>query len=287
MTNEQLVIRIQAGEDTANNMLALWQQNKGFIYKMALKYSGYAEIEDLKQEGYIGLCEAVKHYVFADNVPFINYAAFWIKQSMRRYIDNCSSVVRLPVHAREWLQKYKKLVMEYRKYCGIDPTEGELCAILGVSLDKLHDIQKSASMGRIASLSEPIQDEEGLTIGETVSSDENIEESVAELIDKQEMSRHLWVAVDELPIAQREVIRKRYKENQTYKEIGRSMGVSSSKARNIQYAAISALRLQKRYKRFKGYYEEYLEASSCHHVGVRRFNRTWTSVVEEEALRNE
>lgn len=62
MTNEQLVIRVKAGEDTAGNMLKLWQQNKGFIAKMAKKYQGYAEMDDLMQEGYIALCEAVRQY---------------------------------------------------------------------------------------------------------------------------------------------------------------------------------------------------------------------------------
>ena len=52
MDNEQLVARIRAREDVSDNMLKLWQQNQGFIGKMAARYSSYAEIEDLKQEGY-------------------------------------------------------------------------------------------------------------------------------------------------------------------------------------------------------------------------------------------
>ena len=103
MSNEQIVVRIQAGENTADNMLKLWQQTEGFIAKLAMSYQGYAELEDLKQEGYIGLCEAVRQYDAGKGVPFINYAAFWIRQAMRRYIDNCCGVVRLPVHAREWV----------------------------------------------------------------------------------------------------------------------------------------------------------------------------------------
>ena len=109
MDNEQLVARIRAGVDTADNMLILYEQNHGFIHKMALKYSGYAEIEDLKQEAYIGLCAAVEHYDEDKGVAFISYAGFWIKQTMQRYIDNCGGVVRLPVHAREWIAKYKKI----------------------------------------------------------------------------------------------------------------------------------------------------------------------------------
>ena len=78
-TNEQLVTLIRAGEDPAGNMLKLWEQNKGFIAKMARKYSGYAEMDDLMQEGYLALNEAVEHY--ADKgAAFLTYAAFWIRQ---------------------------------------------------------------------------------------------------------------------------------------------------------------------------------------------------------------
>ncbi|RHR19101.1 hypothetical protein DWX49_03855 [Blautia sp. AF19-34] len=75
MRNEQLVLRIQAGEDVAENMLQLWKQNKGLIYKMAKGYGKPAEEEDLAQEGYFGLCAAVERYDFSKERPFINYAA--------------------------------------------------------------------------------------------------------------------------------------------------------------------------------------------------------------------
>lgn len=61
-SNEQIVLKIKSKEDVIENMLFLWQQNQGFIHKMAVRYSGFAEIEDLKQEAYIGLCAAVEHY---------------------------------------------------------------------------------------------------------------------------------------------------------------------------------------------------------------------------------
>ena len=53
MTNEQLVIRIKAGIDVADNMAVLWEQNKGFIWKMAERFKGYEDREDLRQQGYI------------------------------------------------------------------------------------------------------------------------------------------------------------------------------------------------------------------------------------------
>ena len=95
MTNEQLVARIQAGENTAENMLQLWQQTKAFVAKLAKKYKGYAEFDDLMQEGYLGLNEAVNHYDVSQHIPFINYAAYWIKQCMQRFVER-DSTVRLP-----------------------------------------------------------------------------------------------------------------------------------------------------------------------------------------------
>ena len=59
LSNEQLVLRIRNEEDTAVNMLQLWQQCKNFIAKMAKRYKGIEECEDLQQEGFIGLCRAV------------------------------------------------------------------------------------------------------------------------------------------------------------------------------------------------------------------------------------
>ena len=106
MDNEQLVARIQAGEDEAENMMRLWQQNRGFIAKIARQYAGRAEMEDLEQEGYIGLCEAVRHYDPDKGVPFINYAAFWIRQAMRRYADVCGAAVRLPSNVVDWIREF-------------------------------------------------------------------------------------------------------------------------------------------------------------------------------------
>ena len=133
VTNEQLVALIRAGENEADNMLKLWNRNKGFVFKTAKKYSGYVEMDDLMQEGYLGLCEAVRCYDAEKGVPFINYAALWIRQAMQRYIDNSSNVVRIPVYLGDLVKRYKKLNNEYFKYYGMKPTDREMSSFLGVS----------------------------------------------------------------------------------------------------------------------------------------------------------
>lgn len=285
IANEQLVALIRAGENESENLLRLWQQNKGFIAKLAIKYQGHAEMDDLKQEGYIGLCEAVRHYDTGSGVPFVNYAAFWIKQTMQRYVENCGGVVRIPSHAHESLQKYRRFSSEYKKYYGREPSEKEICGFLGISREKLQAIKKSAEMGRIASLSAPIAGEdEELMLGDMVASEQDIEADVCKALDTASMKKELWIAVDQLPDELPGVIRKRYQECMTLEETGRTLGVNGSRVRDIQAKALRMLRTERRSKKFRCYYEEYLAAAPVHHVSVSSFQRTWLSEVEREVL---
>lgn len=281
MSNEQLVARIQAGEDVSGNMLKLWQQTERFIEKLAVKYQGYAEAEDLKQEGYIGLCEAVRQYNAEKGLPFVNYAAFWIKQAMRRYVDNCGSVIRVPVHAREWAGKYNRVVREYRKYYGEYPAEGALCALLDVGREKLYDIQDSVRMLQVSSLDEPAGGEDGdITLYDMAALEEDIEEDTVRRLDAADMGRELWEAVELLPDNLPEVIEKRYREGMTLTAVGRVMGTDAGEARRMHGKAILLLGKSCRTGKLRAYYEEYLAAGPIYHVGVESFQRTHMSAVE-------
>ena len=284
VTNEQLVALIRAGENEAGNMLQLWQQNRRFVYKMARMFSSYAEMDDLMQEGYLGLCEAVRYYDAEKGIPFINYAALWIRQVMQRYIDNTGNAVRIPVHIGALVRKYKKLKSEYFKYYGMKPSDRELSAFLGVSEEKLDDVKKSARMGQIRSLSEPLGEEEDYTLADTVASSENLEENLARKIDRERMIQSVWIEVGHLPENQAALLRWRFWEGKTLKETGERMGVSIEAARQLQNKAMRTLRLPKRCGRFRAYHEEYLAPAAVHHVGVKRFQETWTSEVEREVL---
>lgn len=107
MTNEQLVIRIKAGTDVTENMQQLWQQNQGFIFKIAIQYQNMSELDDLIQESYFGLCKAVDHYNPDMDASFIHYASFWIRQQLIRYIKK-NKTVRIPEHTHGKIREYKK-----------------------------------------------------------------------------------------------------------------------------------------------------------------------------------
>lgn len=285
MDNEQLVPRIQAGDNEAENMLQLWKQNKGFIAMIARRYSAGAEMEDLEQEGYIALCEAVQHYDPTRGMSFISYAAFWIKRRMRICADN-SRTVRLSFNAGDEVRQYQKIMREYRQEYGCDPSDWELCSFLYVSREKLDQIRKAAQMGNIRSLDEPVQGLEGdINIGDTVASGADMEEDTIREIDKERMKRELWLAVDQLPGDQPAVLRMVYGDGMTRIKAGEVLGYGNGKVGIEERRALNALRKPHRCKKFRAYFEEYLSAAPIHHVGVRRFNETWTSEVEREALR--
>ena len=285
MDNEQLVLRIQGGDNEAENMLQLWKQNKGFIAMMARRYSAGAEMEDLEQEGYIGLCEAVRNYDPARGMSFISYAAFYIKRRMRICADN-SRAVRLSFNAGDEVRQYQKLVREYRQECGCEPSDRELCSLLCISWEKLEQIRKAAQMGNIRSLDEPVQGTDGdLNISDTVSSGEDMEGDVIRRLDKERMKRELWIAVDQLPGDLPAAVRLRYENGFTLEKTGQALGVNRERARQLESKAFRILRQPHRCKKFRAYFEEYLSAAPIHHVGVSRFQTTWTSEVEQEALR--
>ena len=283
MSNEQLAVRIQAGENTSENMFKLWQKNEGFIRKLAMRYRGLAESEDLMQEGYMGLCEAVRQYDSEKGVPFIHYAAFWIKQVMIRYIDNYSTLVRLPVSAREWVRKYNRAVREYRKEWGGWPSEEVLCEILGVEGERLRDIQKSAEIEQITSLDESSGDE-GMTLEESIASKEDMEEEAIRSLDAAIMKNELWTAVERLPGQLPAVIRCRYQEGKTLEQTGKSLGVNVSRTRDLEQRGLRRLGAEGKGEHIRKYYEEYLSAGSIRHVGVESFRRTHMSAVELEVF---
>lgn len=283
-TNEQLVTLIRAGEDPAGNMLKLWEQNKGFIAKMARKYSGYAEMDDLMQEGYLGLNAAVEHYRPDQGTKFISYLPFWLKMRMQRYIEN-NSTVRLPSGLYDDVIKYKRIRQEYLTEYGAEPTELEIRALLGVSGKEFERIEENAKRGKIRSLSEPIgEEEDNYTLGDILRSGEDLETDAIRRRDHELMSAELWAQVERLPEKQILIIRKTFRDNCSSEMIGRDLGCSYQYINNMKLKAIRRLARPGINKGYKVYFEQYISANTIRHVGIESFQRTGYSEVERAVL---
>ena len=289
MTNEELVIRIQAGEDVGNNMALLYGQVKNFIRSIAWKYRGSGEMEDLEQEGYLALYPAIDNFDPDAGCKFLTYAAPWIRQAMRRYLQNCGGCVRLPAHCLEQLQKMQKYQAEYSGQHGREPSDAEICHFMGLTLEQVEGLRENACMMNLRSLEAPVTGRDGsedATAGELVASAESLEEDVIERIQREECSREVWACVDELEPEQAAIIRARYQYSATLEQAGRLNGLTATEARAQHDKGLRRLRrwdYSERLRRFLPECEE-IYSAGLRGNGVERFQRTWTSSTERAAL---
>lgn len=287
MTNEQLTIRIKAGIDVADNMLQLWQQNRGFIHKIVNQYKAYAEEEDLEQEGYLGLSAAVEHYNPDEGVTFLHYASFWIKQYMSRYIKS-NGTIRLPEFMQGRVREYNKMVQKWQQNYHRKPTDGEICHFLGISWEMLENLRKAAQMVQIGSLDVPVGEEGDCSMYDLLPAAIDEEEQTIEKIQHEQLCAVLWPLVDSLPGQQPQVIRARYQERRTLADIAKEKGVTLDAIRQQEAKGLKELRKPSKSKLLRPFLpdDNRIYSMGLQGNGVGSFNRTWTSSTERAALRD-
>lgn len=142
MTNEEIVDLIQKGIDTTENMEQLYKQNITLIRRFVKPYTAYESAEDLEQESYFGLMEAVKRYNPQIECKFISYAQWWIVQTVRRYVINNSYAVRIPEHMRGKISRYNKYVNTYKSKYVENPSENKISSDMDLTVNQLENIRK-------------------------------------------------------------------------------------------------------------------------------------------------
>lgn len=285
MSNEELAVLIRAGVDVSENMAALHEQNKGMIAALAWKLRAYAELEDLRQEGYIGLCNAVDAWEPEGGASFIHYAVFWIRQAMQRYIENNGSCVRIPSGQQQKIRKYKKIRGQYLKLLGREPADWELCRLLDVSRDVLRHILEDARKGQIQSLSAPLGEDGDLSLEDTIPDQRDDYAGVLDAVQQEELGAVLWPMVDSLGERQAQTLRARYQDGKTLKETGEALGCSLQQARVIETNALRTLRRPRYANRLRPFlYDDMVRSKGMRGTGAERFRQTWTSATERAAL---
>lgn len=284
-TNEELVNLIQKNNNP-DLLEKLYKQNKGYIYKIALRYSRYAEIEDLMQEGYLGLYEAAKKYDNSQEVKFLSYAGFWIKQFITRYIVNCGSVVRLPVYIYERNIKFKKVQHEFEMKNGRPATDKEMAKLLNISLEDVQTIklynQQSTSLDKTLSSSE----EGDLTLMDTIQDPECFEEEVINDVYSIYCHTELWDIVKRYTTdKENEVLQNHYLKNKNFSSIAAEKNLSRQYVSSLHEKALSRLRRPHVVRKIR---EQIDYTSTIYFKGsMNLFKNTGCSCVERITLRNE
>lgn len=285
MSNEELVEQIKNGYHVTENMQVLYENNLPLIKKFIKPYAYYEPEEDLLQETYFGLWEAVRHYERSENVLFMTYAQYWVKQSVQRYLENSGSILRISSAYRQKIARYKKSVQEYEQLYNRNPSDLDMCKYMNVSLEQIEKLK--IWMQDVKSLDDTIScNGDSFTIADTIADDFSIEDSVIDDQYKIYEQQTLWEIVDKhVDSEQQSVIKKIYKENKTFKEISQENKISVDEVRKIKETGLKKLRSPKAIKEIREKLEMLEESSIMYQSGINSFNNKGMSNTEYLAIK--
>lgn len=286
MSNENLVKKIQTGIEPTKNMELLYSNNKGFIYSIAKKYSLYCDIDDLMQEAYFGLYEAVEKYEDTGEAKFVTYARYWIVQAIQRYIDNTCYTVRVPVYMHQLYNQYKKKVNTFKCEYNRDPTDKEASRMLECKVSAIKNMKKQMyEIDGMDSLDRSINDDtDNMVLSDSVIGLNGIENDILDRIIEKDKKGSLWGIV-EANTNEREnrVIVDRYLNNKTLDALGGELGVSRERIRQLEKTAMKKLRTTGVKRILSERYEIALQVA--YKGSVNSFHNTWTSATEYAAIK--
>lgn len=244
MTNEQLVSEIRNGYSVTDNMQLLYERNLPLIKRFLKPYAAYAEFEDLLQESYFGLWEAVQHYETSENVLFMTYAKYWVIQSVQRYLEKCGSTVRIPSHTRAKFMQLRKSIQKLEQEQGREPTAAELAAFMRMTIEEVQEIQ--ALIKGVSSLDSPLSDDNDLTLSDTLQAQNSLENDTIDKVYNEHSKSELWRIVAHYTAEKENKIIKEYFINQkSMSQIARESGVSLDRIRQIKEKGLRRLRIGK------------------------------------------
>jgi RNA polymerase primary sigma factor len=240
---EEIVLTraVQAGDKQAKQRLI--ESNMRLVINIAKTYRNRAiPLEDLIQEGAIGLMQAAERFDPDKGFRFSTYATHWIRQAIGRAIDNKSKAIRLPAHVSQSLRRVEKERLRLSRELGQEPTPEQLAAAMGISAKKLLTLLQSSQ--DLLSLDMNVGDSGGMTLGGLLKDDRNIDPE--SLVLSQEMIRELQRIMLELNDREQRVMRLRFRldgaDTPLQEDIAKEMKLSRERVRQIEVQAIKKLR---------------------------------------------
>lgn len=237
-----LAKRIRRGDKAARDHMI--SANLRLVVKIAMDYKDFGlPLLDLISEGNIGLIKAVERFDPRKGGKLSTYAAWWIKQSIKRALANQSKTIRLPVHLVDKISKMRRTAMALTEALGREPTDEELAIELQIPTSKVAHL-KSVSV-RPASLDAPIGEEgDSATFGEIVGDDNAV--SPYDGLREKNLNNDLSEMVNSLEAREAEIIKLRFglegRDELTLEEVGRKFHVTRERIRQLEYLALSKMR---------------------------------------------
>lgn len=236
-----LAARIKKGDKKARAHMI--KANLRLVVKIAQDYSGYGlPLADLISEGNIGLMKAVERFDPEKGGKLSTYAAWWIKQSIKRALANQSKTIRLPVHMVDKIAKMRRITMILTEVMGREPSDDELAEELGIPRKKLALLKRASQ--RPTSLDAPVNEGETTDYSEIIG-DERAINPLDALADKN-LHNQLDDLLEVLDEREHRIIDARFglngKKPMTLEEVGREFGVTRERIRQLQNVALEKMR---------------------------------------------
>jgi RNA polymerase primary sigma factor len=237
---QELAMAIGKGDTRARDRMV--RANLRLVVNIARGYTGKGlGLQDLIEEGNLGLLRAVEGFDPAMGTRFSTYASYWIKQSIKRALINSAKTIRIPAYMVELLSKWRRANARLTEELGRTPTPEEVARVLGLARKKLPIIKKAIRIYN--STPQTDQAESGWSLGEMVM-DENLRSPEDELLAHDNL-KHALSMLGTMDAREATVLRMRFglddHEPRTLKEIGESLGLTRERVRQIETEALAKL----------------------------------------------
>jgi len=235
----ELAKRIERGDLRAKELMI--NSNLRLVVSIARRYQGLGlGMSDLVQEGMIGLIRAAEKFDYRKGFRFSTYATLWIRQAIQRGLDNTARTVRLPANVAQQTRKVERVAADLAAKLERDPTSEEIAAETGFEPDEVERLRKLDT--KPASLDARVGEDDSASLGELLDSDAPTPE---EQVGDDDVSEQIDRALEELPLAERQMIELRFGRGgeppHTTAQAGRRLGVSTAEAQRLEKRALSRL----------------------------------------------